>query len=94
MDVPNVSEFTTCRTLSGDMSTSRYYDPDNDYTIISSISLAPDIACFNACGTDTEKCQKCLSDVTPVDCDDPALPIAKSGNVPFYLFGIGKLGCY
>lgn len=88
-ELPDVDNYERCWTLDGYSNNSRYYDPINNWTIVAINSqIAPNAK--QVCGND----MNCLNKISPLNCSDPSVPVAKKNNIYFYVLGRGKINCY
>lgn len=108
-NVPEVTDesiFLPCCELDGTTLNQRYYDKMNDWTVINlgsseippsgqvCLDFCSQVQLPTSCITQDTTYQSCLDKLTPRTCTDPALPVARSGEVPFYAVGKGFVSCY
>ena len=108
--LPDVSseQFIPCLTLLGDPDSQRYYDRLNNWTVLPldpviapsaqqiCVQYCPQVqlGSNNPCITENEEYLKCLELLSPVQCSDPAVPVARKGSQEYYAIGRGKVSCY
>lgn len=108
-DLPQVTNarFETCQTLEGYDDPQRFYDTHNNWTILpldpAVIPSAGQICiqyCSqtelsqNSCITRDEDYNDCVDKLAPIECSDPAVPVARNGTVMYYTIGRGRVSCY
>jgi len=49
---------------------------------------------FSQCITEDETYLACLEKLSPIECANPAVPVARNGSAQYYAIGRGKVSCY
>lgn len=89
--LPEVDQFVQCKNITG-QSISRYYDPDNDWTIeLIDGTYAPNYKFICQNNIDPMKCENLLK---PQDCAAPSLPVARRGAAYAYVSINGRVNCF
>lgn len=109
-DYPDIDEFpfrfTTCMTYTNRVDTQRFYDIDNDWTILpfpQGTMPSAQAVCSGICGqiqlpveclAGTPAYDDCMDSLLPVACNDPANPVARRKTTYYYVQGKGKISCF
>lgn len=109
-DVSDTTQFTPCYQFNSSIPDQRYYDSQNDWTVLQlDRSVVPSAAqvCIEFCSQvqfpdpQTFTClsqdttyNNCMTALSPVGCNDAAQPVAKSGSIYYYAIGRGRVSCY
>ena len=98
--------FMICSDYDGQIDQLRYYDTTNKLTLSAFEPRAMPSAktvCSGICGetslpTDcslqNENYTRCMSELSPTSCNDPAMPAARKGAVLLYVASIGRENCF
>jgi len=105
-DLPDVSQYIQCYSLSGNLDSNRFYDPINNWTItpVDSLTLptaeqicidyCDQVVLPNTCVSSNDEYISCMNRLKPNNCSEPIYPVAKKNTTYYYPIGAGKVSCY
>lgn len=104
--VGDTGQFTQCNTFTNDVPIQQYYDRVNNWTVANvsgtnipsaeqiCSQLCEQITLPITCESQSQEYLSCMKTLTPINCSDAANPVARYGQQPYYVIGVGNVSCY